>query len=80
MSLTPKAKFEYNNKGVPVYVTQKLTLSADAGPVDLEEYLVGGLLYSVQLISSSDDSVTFTINCGLGSELVTITTTRCDSG
>ena len=80
MSLTPKAKFEHKNKGQLIYVTQKLTLSANAGPVDLEEYMVGGVLYSVELVSSADDAVTFTLNTGNGAVMATITTTGATNG
>jgi hypothetical protein len=59
---------------------QTLTLSADASSVDLSPELVGFYGYTVEIHTSADDAVTFTIDSCLGTELFTTTTTGATSG
>lgn len=70
----------HKDDGRTVYVTQKLVLSADAEDVALGSNLVGGYLFSVEIISSADDAVTFSIKSSLGTVLFTTTTTVATSG
>jgi hypothetical protein len=65
--------------GDQVYVTQVLELSAD-GSGDLGTELCGGYLFSVEITTSTDDAVTFTIDSRLGTELFSRTTTAATSG
>lgn len=63
-----------------IYRTQQIVLSADASTVDLSTFLVGGYLFSVEIFTSLDDAVTFSINSAVGTVLFTDTTTAATSG
>jgi len=62
------------------YVTQVLTLSADDADEPLEKVLCGGYLFSVEVLSTLDDAMTFTIFSRLGTTIFTTTTTAATSG
>ena len=62
------------------YVKQTLTLSADATDQSLEASLIGGTLFTVQIVTSADDAVTFTIKSNRGTTMLTTTTTSATSG
>lgn len=63
-----------------IFITQVLTLSADASAVALDATLSGGYLCQVEIFASADDAMTFTINSALGTQLFTTTTTAATSG
>ena len=79
-ALTPVAKFVHKIPGNTLYVTQKLSLSADATAVNLSDDLVGGYLHSVEIFTSNDDIVKFDIDSGIGTVLFTGTTAAATSG
>jgi hypothetical protein len=72
--------FVHKENGKTVYLSQVLNLSADAANVNLPENLVGGYLYAVEIKSTADDAVTFTIKSHLGTTLYTVTTSAASSG
>jgi hypothetical protein len=61
-------------------ITESLSLSADDSDVALSTKLRGGYLFQVEVFTSADDAVTFTINSALGTQLFTMTTTAATSG
>jgi len=63
-----------------VMVTQVLSLSADATDASFNADLAGRYLYQVEIVTSLDDAVTFTINSALGTQLFTTTTTTATDG
>ena len=66
--------------GNRVMVTEVLTLTADASAVDLRADLLGGYLYCAEIYATADDSVTLTINSGLGTEMLSLAATGATSG
>lgn len=60
--------------------TQVLTPTADASAQDFNAQVAGSYLYSVEIKTSTDDALTFTIYSGLGTQLFTRTTTAATSG
>lgn len=79
-AISPVAKFVHKIPGNTLYVTQKLVLSADATAVNLSDDLVGGYLHSVEIFTSNDDIVVFSIDSGIGTVLFTDTTAAATSG
>ena len=79
-AIVPVARYIHKSSGDTMYVTQKLDLSADASAVNLSEDLVGGYLFSVEIFTSADDAVTFTIDSGIGTVLFTNTTVTATAG
>lgn len=71
---TPMAEGQY------IAYTEYMTLSADASGVLLDPRLAGGYLTQVEIYSSADDAMTFSIDSHLGTELFTITTTAATGG
>lgn len=67
-------------EGQYIAYTQYLELSADDSSVDLDQRLAGGYLTQVEIYSSADDAMTFTIYSHLGTTLFTTTTTAATSG
>jgi len=63
-----------------ILISETLTLTANASAVALHERLAGGYLYAVEIYSTGDDAMTFTINSELGTQLFTMTTTAATSG
>ena len=63
-----------------VIYTETLTLSADGSAQEFEASVSGSYLYQVEILTSDDDAVTFTINSALGTQLYTTTTTSATSG
>lgn len=80
MAISPENQYIHKVNGETQYITQRLSLSADASAVDLNDNLVGGYLFSVEIFTSADDAVTFTINTGIGSPIYTTTTTAATNG
>lgn len=72
--------FEHRTGGLGVYVTQVLSLSADASDVSLDAALIGGTLFHVEILTSADNAVTFSIKSGLGTTMLTKTTTAATTG
>lgn len=70
----------HKNSSGSEYVFQTLVLSGDASEVNLDARLIGGYLFSVEVVTSADDAVTFTIKSGLGTTMCTGTTTAATSG
>jgi hypothetical protein len=66
-----------NNKDL---VAETLTLAADDAAVSLSDRLVGLFLYTVEIFTSADDAVTFSISSEKGTVLFTTTTTAATSG
>lgn len=64
----------------PDFVVETLTPTADAASQQFVAPMNGTYLMAVEIKSSVDDAVTFTINSGLGTELFTTTTTAATSG
>lgn len=79
-ALDPVTRYIHKSSGDTMYVTQKLDLSADASAVALTDDLVGGYLFSVEILTSADDVVTFTIDSGIGTVLFTDTTVAATAG
>lgn len=79
-AIAPVAQFIHKDDGRTIYITQRLVLSANAAAVSLGDNLVGGYLFSVEILSSDDDTVTFSIDSGIGTELFSRTTTAATSG
>ena len=75
MSLT------HMSAGQRVYKTETIgPLSADDSDVSLPASLIGGTLYCVEVKTSDDDAITFTIKSHLGSTMLTGTTSGATSG
>ena len=70
----------HREDGEIIYITQTMTLSADASAVYLGGNLCGGYLFSVEIISTADDAMTFSIASQNGTTLYTTTTTAATSG
>jgi hypothetical protein len=79
-ALTPVAEYIHKNWGQTIYITQRLSLSADATAVDMDQDLVGGYLFSVEIVASADDAVTFSIDSGNGATIFTDTTVGAIAG
>lgn len=79
-AISPVVKFIHKIPGNTLYVTQKLSLSADAAAVNLSDDLVGGYLFSVEIFTSNDDIVKFDIDSGIGTVLFTDTTAAATAG
>ena len=61
-------------------VVEKLSLSADASGVALDDAFQGNYLFQVEIYTSADDAVTFSIASETGTTLFTTTTTAATSG
>lgn len=61
-------------------LVEKLSLSSNAIDVSLSNQFVGAFLYSVQIKTSDDDIITFTVKSSLGTPLYTITTSTATVG
>lgn len=72
--------------GNDIFVTQTLSLDANATAQALDTAFIGSYLYQARIESTADDAVTFTVNAGsltggsAGAQLVTKTTTSATTG
>lgn len=70
----------HKENGQTIYMTQQLSLSANASAQSLGSNLIGGYLFSVEIFASADDAVVFSIASALGTTIFTRTTTAATSG
>lgn len=70
----------HKENGETIYIKQVITPTADAANQALSSNLVGGYLFSVEIKSSSDDAMTFSIKSSYGTTIFTRTTTAATSG
>lgn len=68
------------SEGSAIMITEALTLTADAAAVALPSNLSGGYLYAVEINSTADDAMTFSISSALGTTLFTRTTSGAIAG
>ena len=70
----------HKESGNEIYFTQTLTIPSDSATGSLSADHIGGQLFSVEIISSDDDTVKFDILSHIGTTLFTRTTTAATSG
>lgn len=79
MAVTSRDQYIHKVNGEIQYVTEKLILDAN-GSVTLGNNLIGGYLFSCEILTSADDAVTVSIASGIGADFFSHTTTAATSG
>lgn len=80
LMLVPAVAFAGAKKLPGGSIVEVLSLSADASAVALSTEFIGQYIYQIEIKTSADDAVVFTINSESGSTLFTKTTTAATSG
>lgn len=63
------------------FSTETLTITADASGVDFTDVrILGSVLYCVELKTTLDDAITFSMNTATGAQIFTKTTTAATGG